>query len=177
MERYSEVVGLPVICVDNGKKVGIVKDVIFCPKSKEVKALLLERKGCQIRKKAVAFDNILSLGKDAVIVNDCSCARDLKELERSEILKDKGNIKGLRIYSKSGEDIGVVKDILFDYKSGIIEGVEVSDSLIQDIIQGRNILPLCGKVEFSEENILVDKEAVEEMMNTGGGLKKKLIEE
>lgn len=177
MERYGEVVGLPVICVDNGKKIGIVSDIVFCPGSREAKALVLERKGCQIRKKAIMFEDILSLGKDAVIVNDCSCAKNLKELEHSGSLKEKGIIKGLRIYSKSGDDVGVVKDILFDYKSGKIEGVEVSDSLIQDIMQGRNILPLYGRVEFSEENILVDKEAVEEMMNTGGGLIKKLIED
>jgi len=30
---------------------------------------------------------------------------------------------------------------------------------------------LIGKVEFGEENILVDNEAVEEMMETGGGIK------
>ncbi len=177
MERYSEVVGLPVICVDNGKKIGIVNDVIFCPRTKEVKAFLLERKGCQVRKKAIVIKDVLSLGKDALIVNDCSCTKNLRELEKSEYLKDNGKLKGLRIYSKAGEDLGVVKDILFDYKSGIIEGVEISDSLFQDIVQGRNILPLFGKVEFSEENILVDKEAVEEMTNTGGGLKKKLLTE
>ncbi len=177
MERYSEVVGLPVICVDNGRKIGVISDVIFCPKSKEVKALLLERKGCQIRKKAIVLKDILSLGKDAVIVNDCSCARDFKRLEEAECLKEKGSINGLRIYSKSGEDLGIVKDVLFDYRSGTIEGVEVSDSLFYDIMQGRQILPLFGKVEFSEESILVDREAVEEMTNTGGGLKKKLMAE
>ena len=53
--------------------------------------------------------------------------------------------------------------------------MEVSDGLLQDIITGRNILPLFGKVEFGEENILVDKEAVEEMLSNGGGLKKKLF--
>jgi len=60
---------------------------------------------------------------------------------------------------------------LFDLKHGKIDGIEVSDGLLQDIVKGRSVLPLIGKVEFGEENILVDNEAVEEMMETGGGIK------
>ncbi len=35
MQKYSEVLGLPVISLDNGKKVGNVKNIIFCPKKKK----------------------------------------------------------------------------------------------------------------------------------------------
>ncbi|KNY28233.1 PRC-barrel domain-containing protein [Pseudobacteroides cellulosolvens] len=175
MERYSEVMGLPVICVDDGKKIGTVCDLVFFPKYKKVRAVLLERTGCHISKKAIPLEEVLSMGKDAVIVNDCSCTKKISELEKNENLGKKGNLMGLRIYSKSGEDFGTVKDILFDYKTGTIEGLELSDCLVYDIMQGRNIIPLFGKVEFSEENILVDKEAIDEMQNTGGGLIKKLL--
>lgn len=175
MERYSEVMGLPVICVDNGKKIGTVRDLIFYPKLKKVRAILLERTGCHISKKAILLDEVLSLGKDAVIVSDCSCAKKISEIEKNENMGKKGTLMGLRIYSKSGEDFGTVKDILFDFKTGTIEGLELSDCLVYDIIQGRNIIPLFGKVEFSEENILVDREAIDEMQNTGGGLIKKLL--
>lgn len=171
MERYSEVVGLPVICIEDGKRIGIVCDIIFCPKKKEVKALLLERKGCEISMKAILLRDIASLGKDAVIVKDCTRVTKMRKLKDEELFIDKGEVKGLRIFTKSGHDLGVVKDVLFDYKTGSIEGLEISDGLLQDIVQGRNILPLFGKVEFSEESILVDREAVEEMTTTGGGLK------
>lgn len=177
MERYSEVIGLPILCVDNGKKIGTVKDMIFCPKYREVKAILLERKGCQVSKKVIWLKDIVCMGRDAVIVNDCGCTVRMSEVKNDRELKDRGMVKGLRVYSKSGEDLGMVEDILFDYKTRMIEGVEISDGLLQDIVKGRNILPLCGKVEFSEENILVEREAVEEMMSTGGGLKKKLLGE
>ncbi|MCX7923956.1 MAG: PRC-barrel domain-containing protein [Clostridia bacterium] len=177
MERYSEVVGLPVICVNDGRKIGIVNEVIFCPRTKEVKAFLLERKGCQISSKVVLLKDVLNLGKDALVVSDCSCAVSVKKAKKIDDLNGKGEIKGLKIYTKSGEDLGIVKDVLFDYKTGTIEGVEISDGLLYDIVQGRNILPLFGKVEFGEDNILVDKEAVDEMISTGGGLKKKLLGE
>lgn len=175
MERYSEVIGLPVICAEDGKKVGSVKDILFSPKERKVLAILLELESYQIIRRAVMLDHILNLGGDAVIINGSECVKELKKLENLDTFKNKGIIKGLRIYTKSGDDLGVVKDILFDYKTGYIEGVEISDGLVQDIMQGRRILPFIGKVEFSDESILVDRDAAEEMTSTGGGLKKKLL--
>jgi len=172
LEKYSEVVGLPVVCVESGKKLGIVKEVLFCPKTREVKAFLLERKGCQVRKKILLLKDVLSLGRDALVVDSISCVKDLRKVQEAAGLKDSAKVTGLRIYSKMGEDLGTVKDVLFDYRTGLIEGVEVSAGLLQDIVEGRNVLPLFGKVEFSDESILVDREAIEEMTGTGGGLKK-----
>jgi len=175
LEKLSEVVGLPVICSDNGKKAGNVEDIIFCPEERKVKAFVLEQKGYELIKKVILMKDVISLGSDAVLIKDASCIRTLKRLEKSGELEGKGEIKGLRIISKAGNDLGIVKDILFDSSSGIVEGVEVSDGLIQDIMEGRKIIPLFGKVEFGEENILVGNEAVEEMKNTGGGIKNKLL--
>lgn len=177
MEKYSEVVGLPVICADNGKKIGTVSDIIFCPGTREVRGFLLERKGCEISRKLVLLKDVINLGHDALIINDCSCVSKVKsKKDRSEV-KNKAEVRGLRIYTRSGNDLGVVKDILFDYKTGTMEGFEISDGLLQDIVQGRNILPLFGKVEFSEDSVLVDREAIEEMTTTGGGLKNLLTKE
>jgi len=177
LERCSGVAGLPVVCMDTVKKLGIVSDIVFDMKSREVKAFLLERKGYRIGKRAILMEDVLSLGKDALIINDSTCITPLKKLEESEGFKDKGDIRGLKVYSRRGSDLGIVKDILFDCTTGKIEGIEISDGLLQDVMNGRNILPLFGKVEFGEENILVDNEAIEEIMNTGGGIKKKIFGE
>lgn len=177
MHKYSEVVGLPVICVDTGKKVGLVKDIIFCPGSKEIKAFIIERSSYEIKRKLVLPEDVLNIGHDAVIINSASNLKNLKDMEKKGDLRDKGEVLGLRVYTVNGEDLGVVKDILFDCDSGLIEGVEISDGLLQDIVKGRNIIPLFGKVEFSSENILIGKEALEEMTGTGGGLKKRFLEE
>lgn len=134
-------------------------------------AFLVERKGYEILKKVVFIKDVLSLGKDALIINDLNDVKDLRKVQDSPEFKEKGDILGLRIYTRSGEEIGVAKDVLLDFTHGKIDGIEVSDGLIQDILKGRNILPLIGKVEFGEENILVDSESVEEMMETGGGIK------
>lgn len=176
MERYSEVIGLPVICVENGKKIGAVKNIIFCPKKKKLLAFLLECRSYEFSKKVVLTEDILNIGRDALIIKDESSLKDLRKTKNTDEFVDKGEVIGLRVYSKNGEDMGIVKDVIFDYSNSSIEGVEISDGLIQDIIKGRSLLPLFGKVEFGREVILVDNDAIEEITETGGGLKNIIYE-
>lgn len=177
LERYSGVIGLPVICSNNGKKVGNVKDLIFCPRNKEVRAFLLNGRSYDVAKKVVFLESVLNIGRDVIIIDENSNVISMKKPDYEKNFYDEGKILGLNVYSKSGQELGTVKDILFDQETGMVEGVEISDGLIQDLVQGRNILPLFGKVEFSEEIILVEKEAIEEISHTGGGIKKKLLRE
>ena len=175
LHKYSEVLNLPVLCADSGKKAGVVKDIIFSPDNKEVKALLLEHKGISLNKKVVFLHELLSLGSDAAIVNSSSCVSSMNRVAYSEAFRDEGSLLGLKVYSKAGGELGVVKDVMFDYQTGRIEGFEISDGLLEDVIQGRKLLPLFGKVELGEEFAVVSSEAVEEMENTGGGIKNKLL--
>lgn len=177
LHRYSEVLGLPVICIDGGKRLGTIEDIVFDTEEKDVRAFLLEHKGVELKKKAVMLKDVLSLGNDAVIIADHSCVADFKKEKDSVGKKDEGYIIGLRIFTKDGDDLGMVKDVIFDWKTGRIEGFEISDGILQDIINGRKIMPLLGRVEFAEENILVEKEAVEEMEITGGGIKNRFFGE
>ena len=174
LHKYSEVLNLPVVCANNGKKAGVIKDIIFSPENREVRAFLLEHKGLEIKKKVLKRKSILNLGDDAVIIESPGCVESLGKASYSTEFKDEGCILGLRIFTRAGEELGTVKDVIFDWQTGRIEGLEVSDGLLQDIIQGRSMLPLFGKVEFGEDNVLVEKEAVEEMENTGGGIKNRL---
>lgn len=177
MHKYSEVIGLPVLCANNGKSIGVVEDMVFSPEKRRVCGFMLERKGYEAERKVILLKDVQNLGHDAVIVDSPSCPMSLKRAENEETFRDRGKVLGLRVYSKTGEDLGFTKDILFDWHTGVIEGVEISDGLFLDIVQGRRVLPLFGKVEFGEEYLLVSKEAVEEMMPTGGGIKKRFLGE
>lgn len=175
LHKYSEVLNLPILCADSGKKAGVVKDIIFSVDNKEVKALLLEHKGLSLNKKVVFIGELLSLGDDAAIVNSSNCVSDMDRTAYSEAFRDEGSLLGLKVYSKAGGELGVVKDVLFDYQTGKIEGFEISDGLFQDVMSGRKLLPLFGKVELGREFAVVGREAVEEMEDTGGGIRNKLL--
>ncbi len=177
MERLSEVVGLPVISAENGKKVGTVANLIFCPQRRRLEAVLLVPEGYLSGEMVILLKDVLNIGRDAVITSSSSCISAMKAVQTEGELEETGKLEGLKIYSRAGEDLGVVKDVLFDQKTGLVEGVEVSDGIIQDIIQGRRVIPLFGKVEFGGDILLVDREAVEESEETGGGIKRILLGE
>lgn len=174
LHRYSEVLNLPVICADSGRKAGVVKDILFSPEERQVKALLLERSGVSVRKQVVFLSELISLGDDAAIVDNASCVSDMDRVSLKKNFKDEGSLLGLKVFSKEGGEVGVVRDVIFDYRTGRIEGFEISDGLLQDMMHGRKLLPLFGKVELGKEFAVVEKEAVDEMEGTGGGLKGRL---
>lgn len=177
LRKYSEVLNLPVICASNGKRAGVVRDVLFSMETREVTAFLLEHRGVEIARRLVPLKEVLGLGAGALIIDSSA---GISKMGRDEYLRTFGknkSILGLRIFTKDGEDLGFVKDFVFDPATGRMEGVEVSEGFFRDVVNGRSILPLFGKVEFSEENVLVGREAVEEMANTGGGIKNRLGKE
>lgn len=172
MIKYSEAIGLPVITAADASRVGNVKDIVFCPKNKEVIGYIIEKRNFETKTWFVNSDEVFSLGHDALIIEAATSLKGYRKSQLKAKLKDKGDIIGLRLYSVGGCEIGMVKDVLFDYETSRVEGVEVSDGLLQDILQGRTIIPLFGKVEFGDESILVGSEALEESKSTGGGIKK-----
>lgn len=175
MHRYSEVLNLPVLCADSGKKAGVIKDIIFGLESKKVKALLLEQSGISLKKKVIFLDELLSLGSDAAVVNNRSCVSEMDRMAYSEAFRDEGTLLGLKVFSKAGGELGTVKDVMFDWQTGKIESFEVSDGMLQDVMKGRKLVPLFGKVELGEEFAIVGSEAVEEMEETGGGIRNRLL--
>ena len=174
LKKYSKVVGLPVISARDGLKIGTLKDIIFNKDNKGILAFLMEKGIYAVKGNVILLNSILSLGNDALIVDNPVNLIEYRRFKKLYHIHDRTNLRGLKIFTQTGEDLGIVQDVLFDYKTGKIEGVQVSDGLVQDIIMGRNILPFFGKIEIGTGNILVQNEAVEEMISTGGGLKSRL---
>lgn len=168
--RYSGILGLPVICARDGIKIGTLKDVAFNKDNKGIAAFMLEKGSHNVKGNVILLRDVLSLGNDALIIDSPDCLLDSWKFRKSFEIQDKVQLRGFKIYTQEGNDIGIVQDVFFDYRTGKIEAVQVSDGLFQDLLNGRNILPFFGRVKIGRDNILVDNEAVEEMSSTGGGL-------
>lgn len=176
LHKYSEVLNLPVICADDGMKAGVVKDILFSLQDKEVKGFLLAHNGLSTDKRVLLPDEVKSLGSDAAVISSPECIRKIDRSAYSEAFPDEGRLIGIKVFSKDGEELGIVKDVIFDFRSKKVEGFIISDGLLQDILEGRKLLPLFGKVEFGEELIVVDNEAVDEIEISGGGIKNRLLD-
>ena len=61
---------------------------------------------------------------------------------------------GREVISESGENIGVVHDLVFDIETGMPEGFELSKGFMNDMIEGRRVVFMKDGVEFGEEYII-----------------------
>jgi len=174
LKKYSNVLGLPVISAKDGMRIGTLKDIAFCKDNKGIHGFILEKDNHALKGNVVLLHNVLSLGNDALIIESPDCLLEYRKFKKVCDIQEDIQLRGLKIYTHSGDHIGIVQDVLFDYKTGKVEGVQVSDGLVQDLLMGRKILPFLGRVEIGNANILVENEAVEEMMNTGGGFRSRL---
>ena len=155
MIKQSECVGLPVISASDGGIVGRVKDFLISYKDKSIYGVTLEG-NLFTNTRIILLEDVLRIGKDAMVV--CS-----KDIVRSSNRKAHYNMKDKEVYTRDGINLGIVKDIRINELSGEIECVEVSDGIISDIVNGRSVLPLIGKVLFSDASIVVESQAYEEI--------------
>ena len=153
--KQSECIGLPVISASDGGIVGRIKDFLISDEDKSIYGVTLE--GSMFTDaRIILLEDILKIGKDAMVVYSRDVARSPRKVSHYRI-KDK------EVYTRDGINLGIVKDIRINELSGEIECVEVSDGIISDIVNGRNVLPLIGKVLFSDNSIVVESQAYEEI--------------
>lgn len=174
MQRYSEVIGKDVV-LPNGKRLGEVKEVLFLSEKLEFTGIVLGKGSFEISKRTVARENIVSIDKE-VLVRDLDSLKKIKRKGANDTFKSTVDLKGMPVCIVKGKEIGFIEDVLFNFKTGHIEGIELGDGLLHDVMSGRKVVPLIGKSEIAGEHMLVSKEAVEEIIESRRGINKYLKE-
>ena len=168
--KYGEIVGIPVLCEKTGRIVGRTEDIIFSCESMEVVALAIKNIDFLSKKNVIRTADIKSIGRDAVVVGE-DCRKSLKELGiHRSIIKKGEQLLSKKVYTADGRNIGFVNDMLFNCEIGRIEGFEISNGLVEDLISGRNIIPIIGNCMIGNEGIFISRESGEEIINDGKGI-------
>lgn len=167
MQKARDIIGLPVIEVDNGKKWSTVKDILF-DNQWVMQGLLLESKHWFSSPKYVAWDDILSIGPDAVTIPNESVLRTLEDETGMNLLfGGKNKIFGLPIVTVNGHMLGNLEDVYIDGKLGRkVIGYELTDGLISDLREGRKWIPHTDGVTVGEDTIIVPVQAAHELAET-----------
>jgi uncharacterized protein YrrD len=176
LQRYSEVLGKDVVSMPEGRKLGEVKELVFSPEKLEFAGIVFSKGSFGISERAVLREDILCIDKRVMLKNS-ACPRRIKRGRVGDMFKTPVTLKGLPVYAMKGGELGFIEDVFFDYRTGHVEKIELGDGIIHDVMDGRKLMPIIGKVEVAEEHMLVSQEAVEEMVESHGGIKKFLKEE
>jgi len=126
--KASKVIGLPVFTIVDGKKIEVIDDLIYHPTENRIEALLVARGGWFSNAKIIMFQDIKSIGHDALLIESAEVLKKASDVEQQieYIAKSNTYLSGTKIITEEGVDLGKVSDIYFNSRTGLAEEFEVS---------------------------------------------------
>ena len=172
MLKGSDTIGLPVVTFDTGEQIEKVTDVVFNHESGQVVGFLVDEGGWFSAARVVPFDSVQSVGPDALVVSSKGAVVDASGIpEVARILKRDNVLKGTKIMTTDGRDLGSMRDLYYDEATGRIEGFDVSGGLFADAYQGRSFVPAPQTINIGEDVAFVPSETADLMKEQVGGIK------
>jgi uncharacterized protein YrrD len=113
--RASDLIGMPVVTLDEARIIGEVRDVLFDPRESRIAGLTVRGRGLLSSPLLgfLAAESIHSAGNDAVMVADESVlVRDKKQI--SERIADQREAPGSEVVTEDDIELGVVGDIVLE---------------------------------------------------------------
>ena len=169
----NSMVGLPVYTLENGKRIGSVKDVIYDSEHSIILAFTLEEYGIfSTHRWVLPFMNVKSIGQDAVMAeNENAFVKEKDAPNIAQILKHRDGIANKSVITESGSDLGNVTDVLVNESTGRAVSYEVTGGFAKDIGSGRSyVAALDAKVVGKQALILPDEVETMLQTQTPGGL-------
>ena len=72
---------------------------------------------------------------------------------------------------EDGVDLGIISDIILDPLTGRIEGLELSESVFEDLMAGRRILPYEPYEYINGDILVITMEQAESIDSSNRGIK------
>ena len=152
--RFSrEMIGLPVIYINNGRELGKAKEWLLDEREENVVALVTEGGGWLPQRLIFPYRAILSVGTDAILVQEegLPAFGDPPELEHQHTFR----VLGKRMFSANGREVGIVDDFLFEETSGRVTGWRLSSGLIDDLLKGRSVVEQALQLKIGEDVLIL----------------------
>lgn len=165
--KIKDMIGLPVIEIEHGKKIGSVKDIFFNNKW-VLQGILLDTRHWFSSPRIVPWDELVSAGPDAVMIPSSDNVYTLQEdASRMRLAADGGSLIGLPVMTTNGRNLGKVDDVYLEENMGKqIKGFELTDGLFTDLQEGRKKIPCYENITFGEDAIIVPVNAEQDINET-----------
>ncbi|NLI12829.1 PRC-barrel domain-containing protein [Pelotomaculum propionicicum] len=171
MRKSKRFASMPVISLEEGQHIGIVKELVIDPAGKRVAALIIEQKGWFKEQRFIPYAKVHSVGADAITIEKSSGVQKAAGLpEIVKLHREKIKIAGARLVAENGTVLGNVDEYYVDIETGTIAGLEFSGNVINSVIKGRAFLDIAYVRTMGKEVIVVTNEAVENAFKLDGGL-------
>lgn len=141
MRRARTIIGLPIVSLAEGLRVGQVRDLVFDPDDRTIAALVVSEASWHHDAELVPIDKVRSFGRDAITIFDLSglvearSNRDLHELFSTGVKLD-----GLLAMTEGGNYLGVIEEVLVGPRGEML-AYEISSGFTEDVQRGKCLLP------------------------------------
>lgn len=155
--KGKEVLGIKVIAKRDGKETGKIKDILYNPDANSVRGFLISDGAVFGPGKMILFEDILSIGKDAVIILSSEQIRKEKDAPEdvAKIAKSDQYLVNTSIVTEDGTQLGKASDIVFDTETGKVVRLEVSPPALQRIQSGSKFVYMEDIVTVGEDVTIV----------------------
>lgn len=174
MRKSRELIGMPVVSLEEGIKVGRVTGLVVDPALKAVTALVVEKGGLSREQKFVPFAQIYSIGANAITLNRSQSA--VKGASLPEILrlyKEKMSLIGAKVIVENGTVLGNVIEYRLDTATGLITTIEIAPTKRAAFFQGIKMLDTAFVRTIGKEIVVVTDSADTHLDTIDEGLKKR----
>lgn len=171
MQKSRRFEAMPVISLEEGQQIGIVKGLVVDPAERKVAALIIEQKGWFKEQRFIPYNRISSVGSDAITIEKSGGierAAGLPEIAR--LLREKAVTIGAKILTDNGTVLGYVDEYYVDLQTGTIVGLEFSGNRIDSLIKGRAFIDINYVRTLGGEVIIVASECLDNVFKLEGGL-------
>ncbi|PZO38451.1 MAG: hypothetical protein DCF19_16130 [Pseudanabaena frigida] len=172
MRNGKGMIGKPIVAYDSGEEFKTIADLIFDQEKNQLLGFLVDEGGWFSNALVLPLSKVRAIGADAVIVASRDTVDSAIEFPEIQSILEKDNIlKGTRIMTVDGRDLGTMVDLYFDDITGAIEGYEVSGGIFADAYSGRSFVPAPDTLKIGEDIAFVPSETADLMQEQVGGIR------
>ena len=122
MQMAQEIIGKPVISMDDGVNLGKVRDLYFDPNVERLVALSLGGGGLfGARGRLIELDQISVMGEDVVLIQSAETVQKKNEATRSNEWVSYGKLHYRSIRTDGGTPIGDIEDVTLNEEGRVLD--------------------------------------------------------
>lgn len=149
MPNGRDLIGLPVVVGPKLKRAGQVLEVLVRNDGSGICGLVLSEGGWLLPRRVLDWQAVRAVGPTHVLADE----RYLSDETAAICCRD---LMGKPVLTGDGEDLGAMDDFQFQ-PDGRITALQLSRGFVDDLLNGKSLVPLDGPVRAGEAAILLEE--------------------
>lgn len=147
MKYDSELYDLPVVDRVTGGLLGYMRGVVCTPGSRQLEGIVFEDRNWLRRCHFVPWRSVSVIGDKSIVVD----RNGRSKTSKNTVCPGRDN----KVFNGEGGYVGRISNYVIDEKTGAVVGMELSESLMDDLKFGRKIIENKGNIVRGEQFLMM----------------------